>query len=108
MVGAEIEGGAVGEFMACGVPCVVTDVGDSSFIVQDTGLCVPKSNPQGLADSILTILRSSPEERAVLGQRARDRIVENFGVARMVFETEEILAGVLSPSTPSPDSRVAI
>lgn len=82
---------AVCEFMACGVPCVVTNVGDSAAIVADTGKCVPKSDPRALADGVLELLRLVPEERRALGERARQRIVDRFSVARMVSNTRDIL-----------------
>jgi len=85
---------AIGEFMACGVPCVVTDAGDSSLIVGDVGLVTPKGNPRAVADGILRLLRLSAEERAVLGQRSRSRVVVNWSISRMVEETIAILAQV--------------
>jgi len=85
---------AVCEFMACGVPCVVTDVGDSSLIVGDTGLVTPISDPRAVSDAILRFSRLPAEERAVLGNKSRSRIVENWSVSRMVSETHAILASV--------------
>src|SRR6185503_9929721 len=38
----------IGEAMSCGVPCVVTDIGDSALIVGQTGRVVPAQNPEAL------------------------------------------------------------
>lgn len=82
----------IGEAMACGVPCVVTDAGDSSLIVGETGIVVPPQSPDALARGIGSILESDTEE---LGERARERIVLNFAVARMIEETERAITDCL-------------
>ncbi len=79
---------AVGESMACGVPCVVTDVGDCAYLVGDTGLVVPPRDPDALARAWSECLEL---DLATLGTRARERIVENFGAERMVEETIRVL-----------------
>ncbi|MCS4174784.1 glycosyltransferase family 4 protein [Salinibacter ruber] len=64
----------VGEAMACGVPCVVTRVGDSAEIIGDTGIAVPTESPVELAEGCEKILSKSVDERKELGRKARDRI----------------------------------
>lgn len=81
---------AVGEAMACGVPCAVTDVGDSSVIVGDTGRVVPPKNPQALADAWHGLLTLGPDERARLGQAARRRVEEHFDLLGAVAKYEKL------------------
>lgn len=68
----------VGEAMACGVPCVVTDVGDSAMIVGDTGLVVPAKNPAALAEACLKLIDAGKERREQLGNAARRRVKDEF------------------------------
>ncbi|NPV75031.1 MAG: glycosyltransferase [Anaerolineae bacterium] len=74
----------IGEAMACGVPCVATDVGDSAAIIADTGLIVPPHNAQALAGAMLKILEMDSEDRHALSQAARQRVIENYSLAAMV------------------------
>lgn len=74
----------VGEAMACGTPCVVTDVGDARGIVGDTGRVVPVRNAEALATATLELLTMSADARKSLGGRARSRIVENFDMVQIV------------------------
>lgn len=80
----------VGEAMACGVPCVVTDVGDSSYLVGDTGLVVPPRDPVSMAEAWQQILAMSNEARRDLGISARNRIISKFPIARVVKRYENI------------------
>lgn len=78
--------------MACGIPCVVTDVGDSAQIVGDTGIVVSPKNPQALATALQQLINLSPTQRAELGLRARGRIEEDFGVQKLVKTTAAYLS----------------
>lgn len=80
----------VGEAMASGVPCVVTAVGDAPWLVGDTGHVVPPRDPAALAAAIDEVIQLSPECRAVLGERARARIRDRFGLDAMVASYEAL------------------
>ncbi len=76
----------VAEAMACEKPCVVTTVGDSSILIAETGMCVPSGNPEALAEGLLRMLALPAVERTRLGQKARQRIADNFSLQKMVSE----------------------
>lgn len=73
----------VGEAMAMGLPCVVTDVGDAAMIVADTGVVVPREDSAALASGMDQLLRMTPDARRNLGERARARIDAEFSMDRM-------------------------
>lgn len=81
----------IGEAMACQIPCVVTAVGDNSTIVADTGVVVPSAHEKALAGACTRLLALSADQRQVLGQRARDRILQHFSIPRLVTDTEALL-----------------
>ena len=80
----------VGEAMSCGVPCVVTDVGDSAWIVGETGKVVPPKDPEKLAQVWQEMIELGQEKRNQLGTLARQRIIENFSLDAIVEQYEEL------------------
>ena len=81
----------IAEAMACGVPCVVTDVGDSAFIVGNAGSVVAPGDHSALAAAIQHLIELPHEERLVLGDVCRARVVSEFGIDRLVQRTEQAL-----------------
>ena len=76
----------IGEAMASGTPCVVTDVGESAFIVGETGFVVEPQNPSILANAILGFIEMIPNHRRDLGIKARKRIQENYSIEKIAEE----------------------
>jgi glycosyltransferase involved in cell wall biosynthesis len=86
----------VGEAMSCGIPCVVTDVGDSGWIVGDTGRVVPPRNPLMLADAWKELIVLGEEGRNILGKAARARITKDFSLNSVVAKYELAYEKILS------------
>jgi len=78
----------IGEAMACGRRCVVTDVGDSKLVVDDTGAAVPSNDVEALAAA----LRRELEAPEALNLAARQHILDKFTVAHLAERTEQTLA----------------
>jgi len=85
----------IGEAMACGVPCVVTDVGDSAIIVGVTGIVVPPKDPQALADGWRSMLKRLNDKSYSIKKMARARIVSHYGSEIFVQKTSKMLLGLL-------------
>ncbi|MBD2412708.1 glycoside hydrolase [Nostoc calcicola FACHB-389] len=86
----------IGEAMSCGVPCVVTDVGDSGWIVGDTGKVVPPRNPEALANAWQALIDMGKEGRESLGKAARARVIKCFSLDSIVAEYEALYDNILA------------
>jgi len=80
----------LGEAMVSSVPCVATDVGDNAYIIADTGYVVPVADDQAMADSWEKIVVLSDDGRAALGQKARQRCLDNFTLDQQVMQHEAL------------------
>jgi glycosyltransferase involved in cell wall biosynthesis len=77
--------------MACGKPCVVTVAGDSTLVVQNSGVVVPTEDPVLLASGISAMLdRLSGIDPLKLLRK----ISESFTIEKMVDGTEKALQDV--------------
>jgi len=74
----------VGEAMACGVPCATTDVGDVARLVGETGVVVPRRDPDALAAGLEYLLELTPDEARAMGARARARIAASYSLESVV------------------------
>jgi len=79
----------IAEAMSCEIPCVATDVGDSAFIIGDSGLIVPAENPHALGEAAVILLTNNAE-RIKLGKKARIRIQNEFSIETISKEYEKL------------------
>lgn len=86
---------AVGEAMSCGVPCVVTNVGDTADVVGDTGWVVAPDDIDGLAKSLQCLVDAGPQSRQRLGELARRRVIERFSLDAVVEQYHDLYSQVL-------------
>jgi len=87
---------AIGEAMACGVPCIVTDVGDSAWIIGDTGIVIKPRDEKALTKAWAVLIELGSEGRARLGWSARQRVIEHFSINIVVKQYEDLYRDILN------------
>jgi glycosyltransferase involved in cell wall biosynthesis len=91
--GGEAFPNVVAETMLSQTPNVVTDVGDSAFMVGGSGWVVPPRDPQRLADAIIAAHREWEDDVGRWQARraaARERIERNFSIDAMARAYEDV------------------
>ncbi len=87
----------VGEAMACGVPCAVTDVGDAAIIVGETGRVVPAKDPVALSSAFASLVDIGEQARTRLGCAARTRIAEHYSLAAICKRYDDLYEDLADP-----------
>lgn len=82
---------SIAEAMSCEIPCVVTDTGDSAYIVDKFGIIVQSNDVDDLYNGLKTIIQSDYKKLGIL---SRKRIKENFSTRKMVTRTENLIIKV--------------
>ncbi len=84
----------IAEAMACGVMCVVTNVGDSALLVGGAGEVVPARDPVALKNTIAQLLN----RRLHTPTQIHRSIVERFSIEKLVVDTEHVFLALLQGS----------
>jgi glycosyltransferase involved in cell wall biosynthesis len=86
----------LGEAMACGIPCVATDVGETRQIIGNTGYVVSPSRPDELATKLLVFLMAEYDNDIPLGDLARQRIEKLYSLDTIANTYRSVFAASLS------------
>jgi len=84
----------VGEAMACGVPALVTDVGDAACVVGDTGFVALAAAPPMLARRASETLEIGSEALMDHGRKARVEMVNNYSVGMVAHSYLKLFEGL--------------
>ena len=79
------------ESMACGVPGVVTDIGDSRTILGGCGRVVAARDPGGLATALLEMASLPAKDLQQLGEAARVRVLADFDINNIHKQYQAVL-----------------
>lgn len=82
---------AIGEAMSCERPCVVTDAGDSAWILGEPDRVVPPRDASALAAACERVIAAGTQARTAMGVSGRARIVEHASVEALVARTRALL-----------------
>ena len=85
----------IGEALACGTPCVATDVGDSKRILGDCGKTVPAGNPELLASAVIATLNESGEKKAFDALLRRQRVRDYFDILKITANYNSTYAALV-------------
>jgi len=86
----------VGEAMATGVPCVVTEVGDAGRAIGSTGKVCPPRDSDALANAWKHLVDLGEEGRRKLGDRARKRAEEKYSINQIVRRYETLYSDTMA------------
>ena len=89
------------EAMACGLPCVATNVGGNPEVIEDgkSGLLVPSEDHEAIAARILELLRNPAKARA-LGASGNERVATHFSVDAMASRMANLYQNMLNQRCP--------
>lgn len=88
---------AVLEYMAAGLPTIVSRVGGNPELVQDgvTGLLVPPQDSAALEQALLRLLRDEEFSRRI-GANGQRMAIQDFSFERLVREVDELYSDLLA------------
>jgi len=82
---------SVAESLACGTPCVPTDVGDGYLIVKDFAEPIAKSDSKALASSWQTQFQALANSNNEIGEKLRKSVIDRYSPQNIAKSTLDLL-----------------
>lgn len=90
------------EAMACGATCLATDAGaDGEVLEGGAGVVLSTQRVSTQLQTLLPLFQDHTELTALLGQKARQRVLERYTLSRNITQLEELYQTILERSLPS-------
>ncbi|HWQ47077.1 MAG TPA: glycosyltransferase, partial [Longilinea sp.] len=86
----------IGEAMASGVACVVTDVGDSAEMIAGNGRIIPPGQADALVKACVDLLSLPPVERIRVGVLARQHVQDQYDQGVVAGRYAAVYRSILS------------
>jgi glycosyltransferase involved in cell wall biosynthesis len=84
------------EAMACGLACIATDVGaDAEAIADGAGVILSTQRVTTQLKTLLPLFKDQPELAQLMGQKARQRVLERYTLSRNITQLEHLYEQVL-------------
>ena len=84
------------EAMSCGLACLATDVGaDGEVLEKGAGVVISTRSVRSQIRTLLPLFQDHPELTALLGQKARKRVLEKYTLGDNITSLEKLYHGVL-------------
>jgi len=85
------------EAMSCGMACLATDVGaDGEVLEKGAGIVINTKTVRSQLRTLLPVLQDHPELTTLLGQKARQRVLDRYTLSKNITLLEELYKEVLT------------
>lgn len=84
------------EAMACGLACIATDAGaDGEVLEEGAGIVIGTQRVSTQLRTLLPLSQDHPELTALLGRKARQRVLDRYTLSRNITNLEELYHQIL-------------
>lgn len=88
------------EAMSCGLACLATDVGADGEVLEGAGILLNPQYVKSQLQTLLPLFQQHPELIPILGQKARQRVLDRYSLQRNIDRLEVFYRDVINGGSP--------